>query len=67
MQRLDLNAERNAPLVATFSARALIMRLPMEGSFAHEGTRPQRIDPSRRVEPSEDVAITRTCWVGATL
>jgi hypothetical protein len=38
-----LNEDRNAGAVATVSARALIMLLPIFGSFAQNGTKPQRI------------------------
>src|SRR5574337_70350 len=36
-------AVRNAGLVATVSALALIIRLPITGSLTHDGIRPQRI------------------------
>jgi hypothetical protein len=41
-QRRRRNATRNAGLSASVSARALIMRVPTLGSFAQEGTSPQR-------------------------
>ena len=37
-----VNARRYAGLLATVSALALIIRLPMAGSLAQDGTRPQR-------------------------
>ena len=46
------------------SERALIIRLPMEGSFAQNGTRPQRNMTTSRVLTSLTAA---TAWVGATL
>lgn len=42
MQRRRANAVLYTFLVAMPSARALISLAPMEGSFAHDGTSPQR-------------------------
>ncbi len=36
-----MKAARNDGLDATVSARALNVRLPMDGSLAHDGTSPQ--------------------------
>ena len=65
MQRLWAKAWRNAGLVATVSARALIMRLPIDRSLAQRGTSPQWKVSSRRVEPSR--YTTNTSVVGAVL
>lgn len=58
-------SRRNAGYVATVSARVLIIRLPIAGSLAHEGTRPQTIRRSSRV-PSRSKMPGVSC-VGATL
>ena len=61
----------NADFSATVSTRALIMREPIEGSLAHEGTSPQTRGASRRRTSPE--SLTRrsktagTATVGATL
>jgi hypothetical protein len=41
MQRRFFNADRNDGFSATLSLLALIMRDPIAGSFAQDGTRPQ--------------------------
>ncbi len=64
MQRRFLNAGLNAPLLARVSERALIMRLPTFGSFAHSGTSPQWKASMRRTPPS--AWTTNTSFVGAT-
>src|SRR3954465_8245709 len=55
-----------AGFVAPVSARALIMRLPTLRSGAHDGTRPHRNVPSRRVPRLRDSATASTGSVGAT-
>ena len=42
MQRRFWKEARKAGVEATVSALALMSRLPILASFAHEGTRPQR-------------------------
>ena len=59
-----LNALRKAGLMATVSARALISRLPMDGSSAQEGIKPQRRSESCRVPVSGLSLTAATCWVG---
>src|SRR4051812_47519751 len=65
MQRRLESALRYAFLVATVSARALIILAPTAGLFAQKGTRPQRMASMRRVSP--DSSTTYTSFVGATL
>ena len=48
MQRRLRTAWRNEGLSNTPSARALFSLWPMLGSFAHDGTRPQRISSATR-------------------
>jgi hypothetical protein len=72
-----LNARRNAGFVATDSERALIIRAPLFGSFAHDGTSPQRtIRSVRSVRSGSGVpsasrgcrsTTVMICLVGATL
>jgi hypothetical protein len=52
MQRRARKVERKAGLSATPSARALIIRLPMAGSLAQAGIRPQRTGTNSRSPPS---------------
>jgi hypothetical protein len=64
-QRLRLKADLKLGLSATVSARALIIRLPTEASFDHDGISPQRIIcPTRLSSPK--VTVSADC-VGATL
>ncbi len=59
------NAFLKAGLSATVSLRALIMRLPMDGSFAQLGTRPHFAVRSSRVGgPSSE---SRAMTIGASL
>jgi len=48
MQRFFANDRLNAGLSARPSARALIIRSPIDGSFAHDGTSPHRTRDSTR-------------------
>ena len=57
-------ARLKAPLVATVSARALIIRLPTLASLAQNGTSPQCLVVTRRAAPSW--STTYTSLVGAT-
>ena len=59
------NALRKEGFSATVSERALIIRLPIPGSLAQEGIKPQRRSPIRR--PRSSAATTGTNWVGAML
>src|SRR3712207_4846258 len=59
------NALRKEGFSGAVSLRALIMRDPISGSSAHEGTRPHLSVSSRRLPPSATTAATD--WVGATL
>src|SRR5660397_127404 len=65
MQRRRAKAVRNDGFSAIVSTRALIMREPMAGSLAHEGTRPH-FAMSSVAAPSAERMI-RTCCMGATL
>ena len=78
MQRRALNAARKDGLSLTPSARALIIRLPIEGSLAQAGMSPQRtLASSRPAEPSARrmivssrpglVRTMATSWLGAML
>ena len=78
MQRRERNAARKDGLSLTPSARALIMRLPIEGSLAQAGMRPQRtLTSSRSAEPSARrmmvssrpgrLRTMATLWLGAML
>ena len=58
------NAVRNDGFSASVSLRALIMRLPMAGSSAQNGTNPQRSNWIRR---SSSLRITGRFCVGAAL
>ena len=49
-----MNARRYAGLLATVSALALIIRLPIPGSFAQDGTSPQRTARSCRRGAASD-------------
>ena len=51
---------------ATVSLRALIMRLPPDGSFAQGGTSPQRSIATSRA-PASLVRTTGASWLGAML
>ena len=65
MQRRRVKGTRKAFLWATVSARALIIRLPILGSLAQNGTSPQcRV--SRLRAPARSLTAY-TVWVGATL
>src|SRR4249919_891052 len=75
-QRRDANARLYAGFSATVSIRALIIRLPIFGSLAHDGTSPQVSTRSWRsggsgsgsLLPEGDRSITAyTGLVGATL
>lgn len=63
-QRRYLYAERKEGFSASVSARALIIREPMDGSLAQEGISPQT-KKSALSEPS--LGRTSTGWVGAML
>jgi hypothetical protein len=52
MHRRERKAARKAGFSATLSALALIILLPIEGSFAQAGIRPQRAVASSRPAPS---------------
>src|SRR5690242_14567336 len=65
-QRLLLKLERNAGFSGAVSDRALIMRSPMAGSLAHEGTRPQRARATV-LGPASSERTMGTSWVGETL
>jgi hypothetical protein len=78
MQRRERNAARKDGLSLTPSALALIILLPIAGSLAQAGIRPQRtLASSRSAEPSARRMIVSsrpgrlrtmaTLWVGATL
>lgn len=53
-------ARLNAGLVVTVSARALIMRDPIDGSFAHDGTRPHRARRRLRSSAPWDPSASRS-------
>jgi hypothetical protein len=53
-------------LIVSVSARALIMRTPIDGSFADRGTNPQRTCTSSR-SPARLMRTIGTCCVGAML
>ena len=65
------NARRYAGLLATVSALALIIRLPMAGSLAQDGTRPQRTVRSCRTgsrsPAASAAALRRAVPAGAAL
>ena len=63
-QRRRLKAVRKDGFSAAVSERALIMRLPILGSFAQDGTRPHFINES---SPGSRLLIIGTCCVGAML
>ena len=65
-QRRSRMAARNAGLVSRPSARALIIFVPTAGSFAQNGTSPQRRSATSRT-PSWSTRITGAGWVGAML
>ena len=65
MQRRFANEARNAGLVATVSARALIMRAPSEAFLAQDGISPQRMRSTTRPSSRWSTAVTTS--VGATL
>src|SRR5450755_4042084 len=58
------NAFLNAGFSATLSARALIIRLPVERFFAQYGTRPQCIGV---ISSGASLEIVGIVWVGAML
>jgi len=64
MHRRFFNVARNAGFSANVSTRALIIRLPMLGSFAQEGISPHNISFMYRF-PSSPTTIT--ACVGAIL
>jgi hypothetical protein len=64
-QRRRLNALRKDGLVATVSLRALMSRLPIFGSSAQDGTRPQRSMAAVRTRSA--ARIVNTGCVGETL
>src|SRR5688572_27157694 len=64
MQRRRAKYGRKADLSRRDSARALIIRLPVDGSGAQDGTSPHRNAPSRR--PAPVAATASTSSVGAT-
>jgi hypothetical protein len=66
MQRRRRKASRKAGLVATLSARALIIFVPAARSFDHEGTRPQRRIAISRF-PAPSLRTTGASCVGAML
>ncbi len=57
---------RNDGFSASVSARALIIREPIAGSFAQRGTSPQRTNASSR-SPACDRRTTGTSCIGAML
>jgi hypothetical protein len=61
------NASRNAGLVLSVSALALIVLKPILPSFAHHGIRPQRIRASSRSSESRLSRTTGWKICGATL
>ena len=65
MQRRREKGTRKEFFWATVSARALIIRLPILGSLAQNGTSPQ-CSASRLRAPSRS-RTAYTVWVGATL
>ena len=69
MHRRFENDRWYADFVATVSARALIMRSPIEGSFAQDGTSPHRRRERTRVVESCSARsrTTRMSVRGATL
>src|SRR6185312_11795335 len=66
-QRRLANGEAKARVVATVSARALIIRAAARRSFAHGGSRPHRATDSTRPPAVADIRTTGTGSVGATL
>ena len=58
-----MTAFRKAGFSNTLSLRALIILAPMPGSFAHEGTRPQRATCSCRTASS---SISRSSTIGTS-
>ena len=69
--RRALKARRKAGFSATVSSRALIIREPIDASFAQEGTSPQTSGASRRRTSPESLTrrskMAGTATVGATL
>jgi len=65
-QRCFFSAVRNDGLSASVSERALIIRLPIAGSFAQRGTSPQRTSTSSR-SPAGVCRMTGTSCIGAML
>src|SRR5256885_8207534 len=64
-QRRRCNACRKLGFSATVSTRALIVRCPLLGSLAQEGTNPHRKYPARLCVPS--LSTVSICWPGAML
>ena len=71
MQRRRVRATLKAFLVATVSARALIIRLPILGSLAQNGTSPQcsasRLRAPSRSRTAYTVCVGATLWLGASV
>ena len=65
MHRRNRTAFRNAGLSGRLSLQALIIRLPAEMFFAHDGTRPQRSRSRLRALPV--LRTTTVACVGAIL
>ena len=64
-QRRLLSVVRKLGFSATVSTRALIMRLPIEASFAQDGIKPQRKGTPRRARSCSPTVST--LWVSAML